>query len=289
MRGSSATMGFCTWQVGLAFENGTARALAVQRRRQGWQLRQWWQQNLPEAARDGVGGSPPAGLERQLSAWRRQLPGRISLRVCLPAAELMHRRMAAPDNRLSEPEREWYIAAHARRHFPIGHEKLLLDYRRDPQAPDTLLVTAARQAAVEQWLNCLERAGLVPDVLDIAPCALRCMAGAAGLAPDRLLVHASRAGWQWASPLAHPLEFGFITVCEAPSLPAARSLIDQRYRRGHGAGEPVYLSSDILRAPQADALPWSPFSALWQAHPPMPAWPAAFTIAGGLAVRPGDA
>ncbi|WP_413721577.1 pilus assembly protein PilM [Sodalis sp. RH24] len=277
-------MEFCTWQVGLAFENGTARALAVQRRRQGWQLRHWWQQPMPE----GAEGTPSAALEQLLAVWRRQLPGRISLRVCLPSTEFLHRRMAAPDHRLGEPEREWYITAQARRHFPAGREKLLLDYRDDPQAPGTLLVTAARQEAVARWLSCLERAGLAPHVLDIAPSALRCMASAAGLARDRLLIHAARTGWHWVSPLARPLEFGVIATGEAAALPAARGLIHQRYPDACGRGEPVYISSDAICPPQTDALQWSPFSALWQAHPPLPAWPAAFAIAGGLAVRRGD-
>lgn len=281
-------MEFRIWQVGLAFENGTARALAVRRRRQGWQLRQWWQQPMPEASPGEAEGAPPAGLDRLLATWRRQLPGRISLRVCLPSAEFLHRRMAAPDHRLGEPEREWYISAQARRHFPAGHDKLLLDYRDDPRAPGTLLVTAARQATVALWLSCLERAGLAPDVLDIAPSALRCMANAAGLARDRLLIHASSMGWQWVSPLARPLEFGIIAAGEAAALPAARGLIDQRYPDACGRGEPAYFSSDDTCAPPADVLPWSPFAALWQAHPPIPSWPAAFTIAGGLAVRRGD-
>lgn len=281
-------MAFRIWQVGLAFENGTARALAVQRRRQGWQLRHWWQQPMPEAAPDGNAGPPPGGLAQLLATWRRQLPGRISLRVSLPATEFIHRRMAAPDHRLGEPEREWYITAHARRHFPVGHEKLLLDYRCDPQAPGTLLVTAARQAAVGQWLSCLERAGLAPEVLDIAPSALRCMATAAGLARDRLLIHASRAGWHWVSPLARPLEFGFITAAEASALPAARALIIERYPDAGGKDQPAYFSSEASCAPHEDTVAWSPFAALWQAHPPIPAWPAAFAIAGGLAVRRGD-
>ncbi|WP_413736730.1 pilus assembly protein HofM [Sodalis sp. RH21] len=281
-------MAFRPWQVGLAIENGALRALALQRRRHGWQLRHWWQYALPgEPPTDEAG--PPAGLAQVLSAWRRQLPGGISLRVCLPAHLVTQRRMAAPDRRLCEPERGWFIAAHARRHFPCGSENLMLDYRRDPHRPDTLVVTAARQKIVAQWLSCLSEAGLTPQVLDILPCALRYMACEAGLARDRLLVHASPRGWFWVSPPAHALESGFIAADEAPDFPTVRQLIAGRCPGIDETQTALYFSSETRLAPPDHTLAWSPFAALWQAHPPMPAWPAAFVFAGGLAVRRGDA
>lgn len=42
------------WQVGLDIQIDCVRAVAAQRRRNGWQLRHWWQQALPQAVlRDG--------------------------------------------------------------------------------------------------------------------------------------------------------------------------------------------------------------------------------------------
>lgn len=281
-------MAFSNWQVGLSFENGGVWALAVQRRRQGWQLRHWWHYRQSEHAETGDDTLPAAGLDPHLKALRRQLPRRISLRVCLPEKDIMHQRMAAPDRRLGEPEREWLVSAQARRHFSGGQEPLLFDYRHDPSSSNSLLVTAARRTMVAQWLSCLERAGFIPDVLEIAPCALRCMAGCARLSPDRLLIHAAKIGWHWVSALSRPLEFGFISSVEAPSLPEARALVARRHTSCSSLDEPVYLSGDASGADPSQALSWSPFSALWQASPPMPAQPAAFVIAGGLAIRPWD-
>jgi len=281
-------MAFQLWQVGLAIEDGTLRALALQPRRRGWQLRHWWQHRLPDPPQDDC-AAPQAGLRDILRAWRRQLPGSISLRVCLPMHLISQRRMAAPDKRLGEPERGWFIAARAGRHFTPAGEKLLLDYRADPYLPHTLLVTAARQCAVAQWLDCLTDAGLAPQVLDIMPCALRYMAGEAGLAADRLLIHAGQRGWSWVSPLAQPLQFGVIPAEYAGDISRARRFIAQHYTGMEHLENRPYFSSETRMAAPAGALPWSPFAALWQAFPPIPEWPAAYAVAGGLAVRREDA
>lgn len=37
------------WQVGLDIQIDCVRAVAAQRRRNGWQLHHWWQQALPQA------------------------------------------------------------------------------------------------------------------------------------------------------------------------------------------------------------------------------------------------
>ncbi len=73
------------WQVGLDIQIDCVRAVAAQRRRNGWQLRHWWQQALPQAVlRDGC-LEPSEFLIRALRQWRVQLPRHISLRIALPA------------------------------------------------------------------------------------------------------------------------------------------------------------------------------------------------------------
>ncbi len=283
-------MAFRRWQVGLEIGNGAVRALAVQHRRQGWQLRHWWQQILPAASPTGGDGQPPAGVGRLLAGWRKHLPSSISLRVCLPAHLFLQRRMKAPDRRLREPEREWYIASRAGRHFPKDSGPLLFDYRDDPLVPHTLLVTAARQTAITQWQSCLSAAGLDPQIMDFMPCALRCMARHAGLERDALLIHGFADGWSWVSPLSRPLEFGFVPRGDAADHRALRRVIAQQYPDGGEALCPgAYVSSITRSAMPAGALSWPPFGAFWQAYPPMPPWPQAFVVAGGLALRREDA
>jgi pilus assembly protein HofM len=282
-------MTFHRWQVGLEIGHGTLRALAVQRRRQGWRLRHWWQQTLPEDALIHGEGLPPAGVGRLLARWRKQLPGSISLRICLPVSLMAQRRMKAPDGRLREPERGWYIASQARRHFQDDKQALLFDYRDDPLLPQTLLVTAARQGAIAQWQACLNAAGLDPQIMDFMPCALRCLARYAGLDADKMLIHELGDGWCWVSPLSCPLEFGFIPRPAAADFLAARLLINQQYSHGTLIAGPVAYFSSVLRAvAPINTLAWPPLDSLWLSYPPVPPWLPAFVVAGGLALRHED-
>lgn len=120
------------WQVGLDIQIDCVRALAVQRRRNGWQLRHWWQQTLPQAVlRDGC-LAPSEALIRALRQWRVQLPRHISLRIALPAQRVLQQCMAQPDARLREPERSDYIVGHGVKQFPLDGQTLALDYRAAP-------------------------------------------------------------------------------------------------------------------------------------------------------------
>ncbi|XBS69506.1 pilus assembly protein HofM [Acerihabitans sp. KWT182] len=282
-------MTFRRWQVGLEIGNGTVRALAVQRRRRGWQLRHWWQHTLP-AASSAAPEAPPSGVGRLLAEWRKHLPGSISLRVCLPPALFSQRRIKAPDRRLREPERGFYIASQVRRHIQGNGGPLLIDYRDDPLAPHTLLVTAACQSAIGQWRSCLSAAGLDPQIMDFSPCVLRGMARQAALERNFLLIHDMGDGWCWVSPLAHPLEFGFVCRQDAADYDTLRRLISRQYS---GAGEDcrpaVYYSSAEPSPLPKDARSWPSFDIFWRAYPPVPPWPQAFLIAGGLALRWEDA
>ncbi|MEA9390899.1 pilus assembly protein HofM [Acerihabitans sp. TG2] len=282
-------MAFDLWQVGLAIENGSLCALALQPRRHGWQLRHWWQYRLPDIWPADCPTAPSGGLWDVLRLWRRQLPRSMSLRVSLPMHLIAQRRMAAPDRRLGEPERDGFITARAGRHFTHTGEKYLLDYRADPHSSDTLLVTAARQDAVAQWLAGLTGVGLAPQVLDIMPCALRYMASEVGLATDRLLLHVLPCGWFWVSPLAQCLEFGFIPADQTRDISQIRRFFSQHHPGVDPAQTQPYFSSDVPMAAPDGTLPWSPFTSGWQIYPPIPAWPAAYVVAGGLAIRQEDA
>ncbi len=155
------------WQVGLDIQIDCVRAVAAQRRRNGWQLRHWWQQALPQAVlRDGC-LEPSEFLIRALRQWRVKLPRHISLRIALPAQRVLQQRMARPDARLREPERSDYIGGHGLKQFPLDGQTLALDYRAAPADEATLLLTAARRQELQQWLHCLRQAGLHPQAVDI--------------------------------------------------------------------------------------------------------------------------
>lgn len=280
-------MAYHIWQVGLDIQNGFMRALAVQRRRRGWQLRQWWQIPLPaDTLRDGSLHQSKA-LCDVLTQWRHELPQHISLRVAFPAQRILQQRLKAPDRRVREPERSWYIEHQAARRFPLGSESLVLDYRSEPHAPDMLLITAAHRSEVAQWQQCLERAGCRLDVLDIVPCAVRGMASHVGVNPASLLLHCLEGGrWLWISPLSQPLAFGVLSNDEIIRAGDVLSCVSDHY---HGDIDPtLYCSGTSIAMPLPagySLAQWSPFPALQQVQPPLPLSPQQFVVAGGLALR----
>ncbi|ACT05147.1 conserved hypothetical protein [Dickeya chrysanthemi Ech1591] len=289
-------MAYPIWQVGLDIQNGFIRAMAVQRRRYGWQLRHWWQLPLPDGTLRGGSLHHPTELCTVLRQWRQELPRFVSLRLGFPAPRVLQQRLAMPDRRLREPQRGDYIRKMAVKALPVSGDDLALDYRPDPQTPNMLLVTAARQTELDVWLHCLRDAGLQPDAVDITPCALRCMAARAGLADDRLLLHRFDDHWLWVSPLKAPLAFGTFHPDDmadgATDIQVEPDLIKYVSTCYQKEVPPVaYLSASTpagLQHTSASLAAWSPLTAFSQQQPPLPAFPAAFAIAGGLAIRPED-
>ncbi|MFJ5510438.1 type IV pilus biogenesis protein PilM [Pectobacterium jejuense] len=283
-------MAYHIWQVGVDIQNGFMRALAVQRRRDGWQLRHWWQYPLPDDTLRSGSLHHTEALCEALRTWRRLLPRHISLRVGFPAQLILQQHLPLPDRRLQEPERSLYIETMAARKLPISSESLAIDYREDPQMQGALLVTAARRQEIDKWLACLNNAGLHPDVLEISTCALRAMAQRAGLDANRLLLHRLLDGWLWVSPLNHAFHSGVIHLDELNDETDILSVVSTRYQ--HDVDDIAYYSSvsPDLPSQQTDALqPWSPLTVFNHMQPPLPSFPSAFAIAGGLALRPEDA
>ncbi|MGM3173378.1 type IV pilus biogenesis protein PilM [Dickeya lacustris] len=276
------------WQVGLDIQHDMVRALAVQRRRHGWQLRDWWQLPLPDETLRGASLHHPEALCTVLRQWRKGLPRYISLRVGFPASRVLLQRLAIPDPRLREPYRGGYIRSRMAQLLPVGVEDIALDYRPDPQAPESLLVIAARQTELNAWLHCLTQAGLRADSVDITPCALRCMAAFAGLAQDRLLIHRVSDHWLWVSPLNEPLAFGTLHSDEIADESTLLTAVNARYQQSEWRD--AYLSATReppMQQGTSGLLDWSVLGA-FHIHPPLPANPAAFAIAAGLAVRAED-
>ncbi|SQI46151.1 Uncharacterised protein [Serratia plymuthica] len=65
--------------------------------------------------------------------------------------------MPMPDARLKEPARGDYITRHGLKQFPLDSQTLALDYRQSPPDSAALLLTAARQQELQQWLHCCVR------------------------------------------------------------------------------------------------------------------------------------
>jgi pilus assembly protein HofM len=274
------------WQIGLDIQSNGFRALAAQHRRGGWQLRHWWQQTLPQRVlRDGYIEQSEI-LITSLHQWRSRLPRQISLRIALPAQRVLQHSLPLPDYRLHEPVRHDYITTQGLKQFPLDSQTLAMDYRVAPSNTHQLLLTAARQQELQQWLNCLQQADLQPQVIDITPCALCAMAAFAGLSPEVGLLHRLEHEWLWVAPRNTPFAYGVLPVSEFGG--ASQALAALRVACPVLGEKEVYYSSVLDESAPVGTIPWSPFTAFSRLSPPLPAQPAAFVLAGGLALRRED-
>ncbi|MFS2221824.1 pilus assembly protein PilM [Pantoea sp. B65] len=274
-------MAFQTWQIGLDIQNGQLCALGIQRRRNGWQLRHWWQHALPQdTLRNGV-LQRPAELTAVLRCWRKHLPRQVSLRVGFPPQLALQHHLDLPRQRLSEPERSSYVRAAARQFFPLEPDALTLDYRELSDSPGQICITAARREMLEQWLACFSRAGLLPQIFELTATALRSLSLALALEPTATLVHRLADHWLWFAPQNTRQPCGWCSYAEAADYPTLR----MRYLP---ASSVIYYSAvdaDLLPENARDLLP---LDALQLMQAPLPRCSGCFALAAGLALRPED-
>ncbi|MBT9431752.1 hypothetical protein JZM24_05655 [Candidatus Sodalis endolongispinus] len=266
-------------------EPDVLRALALSRDLAEWRCCGWWQFPLP-MARDAQGDPcPMAGTAEVLRRWRRQLPRRLSVRLCLTGLPVTLTRLPAPDRRLGETTCRWYLESQLRRRLPSLPAALAWDWCLDAAHPERVLIVSARLSALLLWRRCLRAACLPVHRLDIAAAALRRMALACGRHPALPLVHQCASGAYHVAPLAQPLDFVF----------SAESAAACHFTRTESGPVPeggeLWSPFDALRA--ASGHPSAPRERRWPRGGPadgdpvsLPDWPAAWVIAAGLALAP---
>lgn len=271
-------MAFQKWQVGLDIQNGQLCALGIQRRRNGWQLRHWWQHALPHDTLSYGALQCSPTLLAVLRRWRKQLPRSISLRVGFPPQAVMQRALAAPSLQLREPELGRYAAAAAERLFPLSVNELALDYRVAAQPQSRLYLTAARQSVLQQWLSTLALAGLIPDVVELTCGALAQVGKAMQLSDEAALIHQLSDHWLWYLPGERETASGWV--------PGLLSTDSEQLRQHLPDAHDLWFSANISGELLTGMQPLQPLSLLQFMQPPLPANGGMFTLALGLALRP---
>ncbi|PHM33177.1 pilus assembly protein PilM [Xenorhabdus innexi] len=290
------------WYIGLDIHDHYISALAAIKRRNGWQLRHCWQYSLlnfneaplsneiPNSTISGGWLQHPEKLRQILTHWRQILPNRVKLRLALPVQQTLQKQIPLPQHTsLQEPELGWFVRANAEKQFPTTD--LALDYRVHEQQ---ICISATRQKDLNFWLSLLAEVGLSPDAIDIAPCALRYIAGFAGIPDNSWLVHKRQTDWLWLVPACLPFSYGLISAQSAPCL---TQVISQLPLTPDRENYPIYYSDEkpanIAPAkqqpvPTESAQFWHILPAFRHYQPPLPENMGAFTIAAGLALRPDD-
>lgn len=266
------------WQVGVDIGPGRMYAAALARRREGWQLRRWWQSDVPEALFGGGRLQQPRRLGEWLRAWKRELPAQASIRLGLPPAQVMQRLLPCPDPLLSPAMRQEVLRMTVEKQFHLSCQELAYDYAPAASPGTGLMVTAARRHDLLGWLEALDIAGLAPAAMDVTPCALRRVAAQCGTPADKLLLHRTAQTLLWASPHPLPLAFGSVDTGVDDTLQALYAA------RQAGVAVDGCLTSGAV---DDDGAPWSPFSFLTLLQPPLPRSPHDFSLALGLALHPG--
>lgn len=269
-------MMFATWQIGLDIQHESVRAVAVQRQRQGWQLRHWWHLPLPEGTfRNGLLINAEA-FTNALLDWRKELPVRHQLRVSFPTQRTLQRPIPAPDKRLGEPASEAYIASATARQLQMTPAQLCWDYLASQDVTDPHLIVAARQADVAALIKSLAAIRLYPATLTPGASVLPALIAPCHLEKCQYLVHREWNHWLWTSTEVTP-RWGWADTHDVPTIiDLCQQLKTDPAKVALSFAQPESQPTGVL---SLDA--WSAFSRL---QPPLPRHGGMFTVAIGLAI-----
>jgi len=269
---------FPGWKMGLDIQMEGVRAVAIQKHRRGWQLRQWWDLPFPSLVFTDNILSQPAVLLEMLDGWRKQLPRRFQLSVSFPTERTFQQNIPIPDKHLSEAVRENYVAYTTSRQLQMPASQLCYDYL---EQSDVLKVTASRQSDLNTLLSSLASVQLYPDTVtpgDKVLCALpaRCHPQTC-----QYRVHEESGYWLWAS-CNHSMSSGWQDKRQYSDLTALCRWLKS-------APENIAFStacsrdSASLTVPELDA-----WQLLTRLYPPLPRTKGRYTIALGLAFGGAD-
>ncbi|MBW7981278.1 hypothetical protein ES150_01720 [Enterobacillus tribolii] len=264
------------WQTGVDISPGGMCAVALSRRRDGWQLKRWWQLSPPADLFCDGRLQRPRQLGEWLRDWRRELPANARIRLGLPPAQVMQRYLPRPDRQLSPAVRQEALRIAVEKQFHLSCKEMAYDYAPAARDGDGVVVTAARRRDLQGWLDAMSVAGLTPDAVDITPCALRRVAALCGTPPDKLLLYRTSQTLLWVSPRPQPLAYGCVAAGDDDVSQAVCAALQAGF-----TGDGYLLSGAAAPAE------WSPFGFLRQLQPPLPRQPQDFTLALGLALHPG--
>jgi len=265
---------FPGWQIGLDIQKEGVRAIAVQKCRQGWQLRHWWHLPFPSDAYTDPILSQPDVLLDVLDSWRKQLPCRYRLSVSFPAQRTFQRKVAIPDENLCEAVHENYVAYTTAQQLQMPVSQLCCDYL---EQDGVVNVTAALQSDINRLFSCLKSVQLFPGT--VTPCDKVLCALPAGCYPQacQYLIHEESDYWLWASRHGTRAS-GWQDKRQCPDLTALCQWLNT-------TAESMAFSTACMEDKSFPTLQnLDVWSLLTRLYPPVPQVKGRYTIALGLAL-----
>ena len=187
---------FPGWKIGLDIQTEGVRAVAVQKHRRGWQLRQWWNLPFPSVVSTDNILSQPAVLLEILDGWRKKLPRRFQLSVSFPTQRTFQQDIPIPDKNLSEAIRENYVAYTTARQLQLPASQLCYDYL---EQSNVLKVTASRHSDLNMLLSSLASVQLYPETVTPGDKVLYALPAGCNPQACQYRVHEEPGYWLWAS------------------------------------------------------------------------------------------
>lgn len=261
------------WFLGIDIQPRQLVAVALSARRDGFQLRGWWQ--FPLAVPPGQDGISPA-LPAALAALRARLPHRLSVRSAFPAGQAIRDTLPGSTLPLSPWQRHGLLLAQSERQLMLPGHELACDFAPDPAGGGRWQLCAIRRAQRDRWCELFERASLPLQRLTLAPCALRRLARLAGESPEAPLIHCDGQRFGWITPWGMPLQYGFVPIAAGVETACAHAL--------DGCAPTALAPAPLLCGCDCGRRGWSGFTALRHLSSPLPSEPALFCLALGLAL-----
>lgn len=283
-------MFFSKWNLGLEIQPHQIIAIAVQKKRYGWQLRGWWLMTLSQPVYNQQGLCLPELLTQYLMQLRKNLPDKLSVRMTLPNHLILQQSFPLPEQLSSQQDLQWYVESSINKTFPLSLNELKIDYR--PYRKNTgniVLVTATKREQLKHWLNVLKSANLMPDVIEIEASVLQHIAHHAGVPENTLLLHKAANYDLLIAPHEHDFYFEQVPHNHELTIENKHLLIAHYSQITQQTVQHIGLSGDIQsNTIDHDFHIWSPFAAITQLTAPLPHNPSLFSVSCGLAIREDD-
>jgi pilus assembly protein HofM len=262
------------WQVGVDIQRDRLRAVAVQHRRYGWQLRGWWEWPVSHHSPDDTQQPSHADVVSALAALRLSLPYGYRIRVGIPTGRTLQQQMSLPAMAMTETDTCRYIGQMAAQQLDIPVSQLCWDYvartATDSGSKSVSVATAPADvvARLQEYFTqskCHLRA-ITPDALALAPYQ-------ALLGGSSWVIYRSQHDWLWYGPQ----QWGATRVSDVPEVPALLERLGCKSEHIHFCGPQEALTEQ----PQERL---DPYRLLHLVAPPLPENIDPFVIALGLAL-----